>query len=1043
MDASSKKTIRRVEPRSAEDTQFRTGETRYRVIFESVLDALFISTHDSVIVEANPAACQLYGYPYEEFVGLETPALLHPDDLRVWSDAMAAVSAGGDFRGVARCLRKDGSVIRVEGLSTPFLYEGETHFLSIVRDMTERFEAEEELAEREQQYRSIFEASLDGILLADLDGVIVEANAAACEMYGYSHGELVGLPGEQTLHPDHGHLVRGALSAVQEGKSYANAAVAVRKDGSPFYVDGRTVPLRNRGQLHVMAVIRDITEQVLTAQQLRDQSDRLKEREEQYRSIFESTLDALFISDRDEFIVEANPAACRMFGYTYEEFVGLRTSDLLHPSDRHLVAESMDAVISGETFAGQARCLRKDATMIHVEGLATPFTFKGETHFLTINRDVTERVHADEQMKERQEQYRNIFESSVDGILIGDLNGYIAEASPAACQMYGYTRDEIIGLHGSVLLHPDSLDVMQEALKTVTRGKSIRRQTIAVRKDGTPFYVEGPSSPFTFRNHPHIMSVVRDVTARVEAEQQFRVQAEQLREKEEQYRSIFEATGEALIIAGPDGVIVEANPAACQIYGYSREELIGMHSDEITHPRYRAEILVAAERTADGGVYDTRAISMRKDGTPFHVDARAAGFMYKGEPHVLGVMRDVTELVRAQEDLEQRVEDRTRELSTLLDVSRNVTSTLQLQPLLGVILDQLKNVTPYGGAAIFHVQGEQLVVLVRRASGPDQDAGPAHYRLADMAPLWNLLQDGRPIIIDDVRGGTLLARAYQSTVGQHLHRSFAYERSLLLVPMVSRDRVIGILALSSNQPNHFTPHHADLAFAIGQQSAVAIENAQLFGRAQEVAVAEERQRLSRELHDSVSQALYSIALGAKTARALLERDPTTVAEPLDFVLAQAERGLAEMRALIFELRPEALEQDGLVVVLRTHINAVRARHQITMEVHLEEEPEAPLPVKEALYRIAQEALQNIVKHARASQVVITLTSTTDEIVFEVRDNGAGFNPRGAFPGHLGLSSMRERIEVVGGQLEIESALGTGTVIRTRIPKSVLAITEAL
>jgi signal transduction histidine kinase len=201
----------------------------------------------------------------------------------------------------------------------------------------------------------------------------------------------------------------------------------------------------------------------------------------------------------------------------------------------------------------------------------------------------------------------------------------------------------------------------------------------------------------------------------------------------------------------------------------------------------------------------------------------------------------------------------------------------------------------------------------------------------------------------------------------------------------------------------------------------------------EEAVKQERQRLSRDLHDSVSQALYSIALGARTARALAERDPAALAGPLDFVLEQAERGLAEMRALIFELRPEALEQEGLVAAMSRRAAAFEAQHQVRVELALCNEPAVPIAVKEALYRITQEAMQNTVKHAKATEITVSLRCANAAIVLEIRDDGQGFDTTSSFPGHLGLQSMRERASQLGGILVLESESGKGTSITIRIP----------
>jgi signal transduction histidine kinase len=151
------------------------------------------------------------------------------------------------------------------------------------------------------------------------------------------------------------------------------------------------------------------------------------------------------------------------------------------------------------------------------------------------------------------------------------------------------------------------------------------------------------------------------------------------------------------------------------------------------------------------------------------------------------------------------------------------------------------------------------------------------------------------------------------------------------------------------------------------------------------------------------------------------------------VLSLTEAGLTEMRALIFELRPEALERDGLVVALSRQAAATSARHEIAVEAALGEEPDVPLPVKEALYRVAQEAMHNTVKHANARRIDLTLASTTEGLVLEVRDDGAGFDSGGAFPGHLGLHSMRERITGIGGTVELHTAPGKGTRIRVVAP----------
>lgn len=254
---------------------------------------------------------------------------------------------------------------------------------------------------------------------------------------------------------------------------------------------------------------------------------------------------------------------------------------------------------------------------------------------------------------------------------------------------------------------------------------------------------------------------------------------------------------------------------------------------------------------------------------------------------------------------------------------------------------------------------------------------------------------------------------------------------MAVVPMVYRGEALGLVI--APYPAGNPPDAAEISFleAISDQAAVGLENARLFEQAQATAVVEERQRISRELHDSVSQALYGISLGAQTARELLDTDPARAAEPIDYVTSLAEAGLAEMRALIFELRPDALATEGLVSALVRQADVMRTRHHIEVATEFAGEPDIAIEAKEMLYRIAQEALQNVLKHARATEVQLRLVADDAGLLLEVHDNGRGFEVGGSYPGRLGLTSMRERAGRAGAALDIMSGPG-GSIVRVAL-----------
>jgi signal transduction histidine kinase len=425
---------------------------------------------------------------------------------------------------------------------------------------------------------------------------------------------------------------------------------------------------------------------------------------------------------------------------------------------------------------------------------------------------------------------------------------------------------------------------------------------------------------------------------------------------------------------------------------------------------------------------------VRRDGSAFYVEIHGSLIPYQGRSAVLAVVRDVTEEQAAQERLEQRVAERTRELSLLLDISRGVASTLDLKPLLELILDHLKTVVDYDGTAIMTRKGDHLVITGQRGPLPDEVARGIRYPVAMLAPVWDRLSRGEAIMIPDIRADTPEALVFRDLVGADLEERLGFIGSCLWVPLLVKDRLIGLMSITRRETDAFTQDRIDLTAAIARQVAVAIENARLFEQAQGKAALEERQRLARELHDSVSQALYGIGLGARTARTLLDREPGKVAEPLDYVMSLAEAGMAEMRALIFELRPESLEQEGLIAALQKQAAALRSRHAIEVNLSLlPAEPDISLAMKEALYRIAQEAMHNTAKHARASTITLRLDHTGDTLSMEIEDNGIGFDSTRSFPGHLGLVSMQERAAPFGGRVSIKSAVGAGACVRVSLP----------
>jgi signal transduction histidine kinase len=208
-------------------------------------------------------------------------------------------------------------------------------------------------------------------------------------------------------------------------------------------------------------------------------------------------------------------------------------------------------------------------------------------------------------------------------------------------------------------------------------------------------------------------------------------------------------------------------------------------------------------------------------------------------------------------------------------------------------------------------------------------------------------------------------------------------------------------------------------------------------QAGELASSEERAHLARELHDSVTQALFSMTLTARSIELLLERDPAAARTQLTQLRDLQREALAEMRALIFELRPGNVEQDGLERALRTHSAALQGRIGLPIVVESELEGRLPLEIEETFYRISQEALHNVVKHAAARQVRLEIRRVRDGVRLKIEDDGKGFDPATVRDGHLGLAGMRARAAKIDAELECRSEPGRGTAIEVFVSDTVL------
>ncbi|MCX4574076.1 GAF domain-containing sensor histidine kinase [Streptomyces sp. NBC_01571] len=261
------------------------------------------------------------------------------------------------------------------------------------------------------------------------------------------------------------------------------------------------------------------------------------------------------------------------------------------------------------------------------------------------------------------------------------------------------------------------------------------------------------------------------------------------------------------------------------------------------------------------------------------------------------------------------------------------------------------------------------------------------------------------------------------------------------LPVRDGDETIAALFLANKNGTRpdggcgFTEDDEELLTILAQHAAIALTNARLYERSRELTIAEERSRLAHELHDAVSQKLFSLRLTAQAAAALVDRDPARAKGELHQVAALAAEATEELRAAVIELRPAALDEDGLVATLRTQIQVLDRAHSARVTFTGRGVRALPAAQEEAVLRVAQEALHNALRHSGAARVDVLLEKRGPGAVLRVRDDGGGFDPTAIRTAgrHLGLVSMRDRSSGVGGTLTVESAPGKGTTIEMEVP----------
>ncbi len=645
-------------------------------------------------------------------------------------------------------------------------------------------------------------------------------------------------------------------------------------------------------------------------------------------------------------------------------------------------------------------------------------------------RSVNKRLRAEEKLRENEQRYAQMFrEHRSIMLLIDPADGQIVDANPAACQFYGYDTQTLTSMKISQIntLTQDEVNAEMERAAKAHRTLFVFRHRLA---SGDIRDVEVRSGPVQVEGRTLLYSIIRDVTERILAE---KVRA--------QLASIVESSDDAIIGKALDGTITSWNAGAERIYGYTAGEAIGQHIRILTPPQ-EDDIDHILERIRRGErVNNYETTRLRKDGTPVHVSLSVSPIK-NDAGHVIGastIARDITQTKETEEELRQR----NLELVALDAITAAVSNSLEMKDVLQTLQMMLSEQLNVPGGAVFTLQPEEGRLEMQIAWGL-----PKSIEEADPFALCNasVVHQKEVIFHPDYRNAPDL-------IALRLDIERPDWLSHLCIPLIAKGEIQGVLMAFSCAPDVFTSRQIAFYAALGQQVGVAIQNARMFEAIRqqremlaalntqlEEAETVERRRLSRELHDLVGQSLTALGINFNIIRSQI---PEEKAQELETYLDDSVQLIKEItrcvREVMDELRSSVLDDYGIVAALHWHGTQFANRTGIDVSVQGEDpEPELPLQTSNALFRIAQEALNNVAKHAQAQNVDVTFEQINGIVKLTIEDDGLGFDPvqtvRVEDRHGWGLITMTERADALRGQCRIESDRGKGTRITVEVPR---------
>ncbi len=1099
----------------------RTSERKFAMLFHNSPVAFGLTTlAEGRIIDANAAYCELLGYERDELIGRSTLEL-NLVDVNERAEHAQVLERGGQLLGVETQYRhRSGKICDVLVSAERLDLEGDPLILGISLDITDRKRAERALSEKEQLLSESQRIAHIGSWTVTFDGRVAWSDETY-RLYGVSPDSFTPTTESllELLHPDDRAAMRAWFDACSAGLQPGALEVrAVLPDGSVRHLSGRgemRFDSENR-PLDMTGTVQDITDRKLAEFAVRAS-------EERFRALVENSFDAISLIGPDGTIRFVTPPATRILGYSTDEYLQLKSLDLIHPEDVSQARRKLAWVAErpGQSVTNLHRMRHRDGSWRWIEGTGTNLFDDPVLNGIVINfRDVTERKRAEDELARQQAELQTILDAVPALIFYKDRDSRFVRVNRQLAQVVGWPAESFVGKTDADLGSEFSEQYRADDLRVLNSGQATHHREERLATTTGDRWLLSDKVPYR-DEHGQIIGLIGmsvDITERKLAEAA-------LRDSELRFRTLVDQAADALFVHDFRGQFLDINRSACESLGYSREELLSLSVADVVAGVPMDELLLVWDQLKPDQPLTIVGRHRRKDGSEFPAEVRLGLIDGDGVRVVLAIVRDITERVKAEEALAaerlllrtmadnlpayvfvkdtagkylfvNRTHARQLGMNSEADLLGKTAFDIFPQPIAQSYAMDDETVIQTGQPVIeqeerFEVNGHRgwfLTTKVPLRDVNDRVTGlvgialditarkQAEAALVNERNLLRTLVDHIPdyIFVKDTQSRQLLNNAanlrligtqtdaemlgktvFDIYPREQAQRYFDEDQRVMRSGQALLNQEESVLdqdgqehwLLSTKIP--LRDVHGKCIGLVGikrditelkrtnNELARSRKRLEILSRQLIATQESERRHLARELHDEIGQSLTGIKLNL---RALQQPTPVARGETLVHdTIAVVDQTLQQVRSLALDLRPSLLDEIGLVAALRWCLDRQSQRAGFAPQFVADSTVSGASPeINTACFRIAQESLTNIARHAQARYVRVELRQDDRELELLVRDDGVGFDvpaarSRTAHGESLGLLGMEERVQLIGGQIEIVSLPSQGTTILVRIP----------